>query len=57
MLHRFMLRAILLLACVAATIGVSAQNVGINADGAVPHISAMLDVDASALPANGKKGL
>ena len=36
---------------------VHAQNVGINADGAAPAASAMLDVDVSALPAAGKRGL
>lgn len=36
---------------------VAAQNIGINANGAAPHPSALLDVDVTALPANGKKGL
>ncbi len=36
---------------------VDAQNIGINPNGAAPHASALLDVDVSALPANGKKGL
>lgn len=35
----------------------TAQNVGINVDGAVPHASALLDVDAAALPANGKRAM
>lgn len=35
----------------------AAQNVGINVDGAVPHTSALLDVDAAALPANGKRAM
>lgn len=34
-----------------------AQNVGISANGILPHNSAMLDVDVSALPANNKKGM
>lgn len=34
-----------------------AQNVGINASGAVPDASAMLDVDVSALGASAKKGV
>ena len=34
-----------------------AQNIAINADGAAPNASALLDVDASALPALAKKGL
>lgn len=33
------------------------QNVAINADGAAPDASAMLDVDVTALPANNKRGL
>lgn len=35
---------------------VSEAQVGINADGASPEPAAVLDVDASGLPANGKKG-
>lgn len=35
----------------------AAQNVAINADGAAPNASAMLDVDVTALPANNKRGL
>lgn len=34
-----------------------AQNVGINTNGAAPHASALLDVDAAALPANGKRAM
>ncbi|MBL0128010.1 MAG: hypothetical protein IPP83_11275 [Flavobacteriales bacterium] len=34
-----------------------AQNIAINADGAAPNTSALLDVDATALPALAKKGL
>ncbi len=34
-----------------------AQNVGINSTGAMPHASALLDVDAAALPANGKRAM
>ncbi len=37
--------------------GMSAQNVGISLDGAVPHASALLDVDVSGSPANGKRGM
>ncbi len=33
------------------------QNIGINPDGGAPNPSALLDVDANALPANDKKGL
>jgi hypothetical protein len=35
----------------------AAQNVAINADGAAPNASAMLDVDVAALPAASKRGL
>lgn len=35
----------------------SAQNIAINADGAAPAASALLDVDATALPAAAKKGM
>lgn len=31
------------------------QNVGVNATGAAPHASALLDVDAAGLPVNGKR--
>lgn len=34
-----------------------AQNIGINANGAAPAASALLDIDASALPAANKRGL
>ncbi|HRH39228.1 MAG TPA: hypothetical protein PK760_12835 [Flavobacteriales bacterium] len=33
------------------------QNVGINANGAAPDASALLDIDGSALPANAQRGL
>lgn len=36
---------------------IRAQNVGINADGATPHASAMLDINVSALPTGAKRGL
>lgn len=35
----------------------SGQSVGINISGAAPHASALLDVDAAGLPANGKRAL
>ncbi|MBK9761349.1 MAG: hypothetical protein IPO90_15610 [Flavobacteriales bacterium] len=35
----------------------SAQNIGINANGAAPSASALLDIDVSALPAAAKRGL
>ncbi len=34
-----------------------AQNIGINADGATPNASALLDIDVSGLPAANKRGL
>lgn len=51
------LRAYLCLFTSALALAAAAQNVGINAAGGAPHTSALLDVDVSALPANGKKGL
>ena len=47
------------LSCVVGTLWFSAaaQNIGINADGATPHASALLDVSVAALPINAKKGL
>lgn len=43
----------------AITIGwsTSAQNVAVNADGAAPDASALLDVDATALPPAAKRGM
>ncbi len=34
-----------------------AQNIGINASGAAPDPSALLDIDGNALPSNGQRGL
>ncbi|MBK8498540.1 MAG: hypothetical protein IPL52_06900 [Flavobacteriales bacterium] len=45
----------LLLSCALAPM--HAQNVAVNADGAAPAASALLDVDATALPAGAKKGV
>lgn len=50
-------RQFLLLAFIATSSVVQAQNVAINADGAAPNASALLDVDATALPAGAKMGL
>ncbi|MCX7728929.1 MAG: glycine-rich protein [Bacteroidia bacterium] len=36
---------------------IQSQNIGINANATPPDNSAMLDIDVSALPTNGKKGL
>ena len=41
----------------ALTLPSSAQNIGINANGAAPSASALLDIDVSALPAAAKRGL
>lgn len=46
-----------LLSTMMGTSVLYSQNVGINATGASPDNSAMLDVDVSGLPANNKKGL
>ncbi len=56
MLQRY-ISLILLLLTVASGASVQAQNIGINADGAAPDASALLDIDAAALPANNKRGL
>lgn len=42
---------------IAFATSVDAQNIGINVNGASPAASSLLDIDASALPANGKRGL
>ncbi|MCC7501288.1 MAG: hypothetical protein IT229_02080, partial [Flavobacteriales bacterium] len=49
----------LLLPCLvlALSLQVQAQNIGINVNGATPAASALLDIDASALPANAQRGL
>ena len=49
----------LLLPCLvlAFSLPVQAQNIGINVNGATPDASALLDIDASALPANAQRGL
>lgn len=44
--------ALLCVACFA-----EAQNIGVNVTGAVPHASALLDVDAAGLPSNGKRAI
>lgn len=51
------IHAPLLLLGIVVGIAASAQNIGINVNGATPHASALLDVDVSALPANAKRGL
>ncbi len=52
-----MKQIVLLLIGALLTSGLAAQNVAVNADGAVPAASALLDVDATALPAAAKKGV
>lgn len=52
-----MTKPLLLTLSFAIAVGSTAQNVAINADGAAPNASAMLDVDVTALPANSKRGL
>ncbi len=46
--------ALLLLSLVPSA---TAQNIGINVNGSAPAASALLDIDASALPANAQRGL
>ncbi|MBK8498541.1 MAG: hypothetical protein IPL52_06905 [Flavobacteriales bacterium] len=51
------MRTLLLLAMLACYLPLHAQNVAVNADGAAPDASALLDIDATALPAGAKKGM
>ncbi len=57
LLRRSMSRSILFIAFIVVSLHVEAQSVGISADGAAPHASALLDVNVAALAANNKKGL
>lgn len=50
-------RALSALGLVLSSYCASGQNIGINVNGAAPNVSALLDIDASALPAAGKRGL
>ncbi|MCB0792454.1 MAG: tail fiber domain-containing protein [Flavobacteriales bacterium] len=50
-------RLLLFVIGTAAALPLTAQNIGINANGAAPDPSALLDIDAAALPATGKRGL
>ncbi len=52
-----MMRSALSLVSVLLVFAVHAQNVGVNVNGATPAASALLDVDAGALPANGKRAM
>ena len=51
------LRDLLVIILLTLASALHAQNVGVNANGAAPDGSAMLDVDVSALPAAGKRGM
>lgn len=53
------MRNLLIVLATTAASGLFAQStsIAVNADGAAPDPSAMLDIDVSALPANAKKGL
>lgn len=53
-----MMKKLLTLCLVIATADLAhAQNIGINANGVAPNASALLDIDAAALPAAQKRGL
>ncbi|MBL0044949.1 MAG: hypothetical protein IPP33_11325 [Flavobacteriales bacterium] len=55
---RYSLRFLLAASFVASFLpDASAQNTGINTTGAAPAARALLDVDVSGLPANGKRGM
>src|SRR4029450_10032819 len=49
-------RTLFLFITLAAASGASGQNIGINANGAAPNASALLDIDGSALAAASQKG-
>lgn len=56
-LNRMAMRTTLTAMAVGLGMGLAAQNnIGINVNGAAPSPTAILDIDASALPANAKKG-
>lgn len=57
MTHRKLLRWSVAMGATMIGIVANAQNIGINVNGAAPNVSALLDIDASALPVNGKLGL
>jgi hypothetical protein len=48
---------LLFLLAVCLWLPAKSQNIGINADGATPNASALLDIDVSGLPAANKRGL
>ena len=51
------MRALLSIMALLSVFALRAQNVGVNANGALPDASALLDVSAAALPANGKRAM
>lgn len=51
------IRTVLLAILLSILAAAQAQNIGINANGAAPAASALLDIDATALPAANKRGL
>ncbi|MCC6576411.1 MAG: hypothetical protein IT228_03630, partial [Flavobacteriales bacterium] len=51
------MRSVVLLFAGMLTVPAIAQNIGINASGAAPDASAVLDLDVAAHPAADKKGL
>lgn len=56
-LNRIAMRTSLTVLTLGLSMGLAAQNnIGINANGAAPSPTAILDIDVSALPANAKKG-
>ncbi len=56
-LNRMAMRTPLSVLALGLGMGLAAQNnIGINVNGAAPSPTAILDIDASALPANAKKG-
>lgn len=50
-------RSVLIAAAALSSRPSFAQNIGINANGAAPNASALLDIDGSALAANNQKGV
>lgn len=51
------MRTLLSIMALVSVFALCAQNVGVNVNGALPDASALLDVSAAALPANGKRVL
>ena len=51
------MRTLLSIMALVSVFALCAQNVGVNVSGALPDASALLDVSAAALPANGKRAM